>query len=401
MKESHTLDLLIRVSEGIDLFPNESSGYNSSASSAMGDQSPCWGNENSKRLSIVREESNSSSDRKLNLRTKSRDRAIDRRPLKQVPIPKVPPRSKTTQITTTATKNTAKPVNNTTIIKLSENGTLINNIMISNYDCKTAGEQPHLEATKAMTNGTNAYKIDHKKPLNETKTIKVEVHQSASSRNSNIIPAPPPPSLSFDLQSTASSISGVSSSSNNVGDSSLKCALFEEIKRRAEKKEIEPNVKQENAKKGSGFSTNIKQHDALMEEFKLAHKRMFKNGFVESDKDTHDQREPPPAPTPTPDYDSTPQNSLRKEAPGTIARITAAEMAKANGDAAEIESVDSFKFTNTSCSPPRFPQQYFLPPATGSATMKKNNPQVAVKIDEYQSKVTESSNKSNPSPAKR
>lgn len=56
MKASHCLELMVRTAAGIDLFPGESSGYNSSASSVTGDQSPCWGDQASKRLSIVREE---------------------------------------------------------------------------------------------------------------------------------------------------------------------------------------------------------------------------------------------------------------------------------------------------------------------------------------------------------
>lgn len=56
MKSSNMLDLIVRTAAGIDLFPGESSGYNSSASSVTGDQSPCWGDQSSKRLSIVKEE---------------------------------------------------------------------------------------------------------------------------------------------------------------------------------------------------------------------------------------------------------------------------------------------------------------------------------------------------------
>lgn len=56
MKSSYSLDLLVRTAAGVDLFPGESSGYNSSASSITGDQSPCWGDQASKRLSIVKEE---------------------------------------------------------------------------------------------------------------------------------------------------------------------------------------------------------------------------------------------------------------------------------------------------------------------------------------------------------
>lgn len=59
MKSSQRLELIVRNAAGVDLFPGESSGYNSSASSVTGDQSPCWGDQASKRLSIVREEDGS------------------------------------------------------------------------------------------------------------------------------------------------------------------------------------------------------------------------------------------------------------------------------------------------------------------------------------------------------
>uniref|UniRef100_A0A336LXM3 CSON007568 protein n=1 Tax=Culicoides sonorensis TaxID=179676 RepID=A0A336LXM3_CULSO len=425
MKESHTLDLLVRVSEGVDLFPNESSGYNSSASSATGDQSPCWGNEKSKRLSIVREESNSSGDRKINIRSKGRE---IKRSLKQVPAPKVPPRSKTTQISSSLqnlSSNQNKGLNNTTIIKLSENGTLINNILISNYgggEVKTNSN----EATQMLSQSMGAIKIDEQtyskssEKHNELKTIKVEVHQSASTQNHSkpdngkSIPAPPPPKMPLELQSTASSIS-VESGPDTPNETSLKCALFEEIRKRAEKKELDPengisklDQIQAPAKKGTGFSSNNKQHDALMEEFKLAHKRMFKNGFIESEKEREEHHvAPPPAPTPTPDYDSTPQNSLRKSpssnvAPSTLHRVAVHESAKAIGEVAEMESIKSFQFNgaNMGSSPPKFPQQFFVPRATGPATIKKANPQVAVKIDEFQNRADVGGQK-NPSPAKR
>lgn len=56
MKQSHNLELIVRTGAGLNLFPGESSGYNSSASSITGDQSPCWNDPSSKRLSIVKEE---------------------------------------------------------------------------------------------------------------------------------------------------------------------------------------------------------------------------------------------------------------------------------------------------------------------------------------------------------
>lgn len=65
MKSSRQLNLLIRKAAGSELFPGESSGYNSSASSVTGDQSPSWSD--SKRLSIVKEENLDLGERLNNL----------------------------------------------------------------------------------------------------------------------------------------------------------------------------------------------------------------------------------------------------------------------------------------------------------------------------------------------
>ena len=122
MKSSSVLELMVRTGVGMDLFPGESSGYNSSASSVTGDQSPCWGDQASKRLSIVREESGSSYDR---LGTFIRPKGdLDRRKDKLLAVasPKVP----------SAYEQAKNVKNNTTIISLSENGTLINNTLIPN-----------------------------------------------------------------------------------------------------------------------------------------------------------------------------------------------------------------------------------------------------------------------------
>lgn len=67
MKTSRQLDLLVRKAAASELFPGESSGYNSSASSVTEDQSPTWSD--SKRLSIVKEE-NSGLEERINKRSK-------------------------------------------------------------------------------------------------------------------------------------------------------------------------------------------------------------------------------------------------------------------------------------------------------------------------------------------
>lgn len=345
MKASHTLDLMVRVLGGIELFPNESSGYNSSASSV--DQTWIDGGGGGGGLK-------EGFERRRDFRSRSKERLV-----KAAAAPKVPIRSKQTQITTTDKNG----LNNTTVIKLSENGTVINNILISHYE----NNNNNTNSNKA-TNGNDG-KFEKRENTNETKTIKVEVHQSAMTTST--IPPPPPPAP-FDTTSTST-------------NGSLKCALFEEIRRRAEKKEnAPPGNTDPNAQGGGGgggtrkapssISPN-KQHDALMQEFKMVHKRMFaKEKMDEMDK---------PAPTPTPDYDSLPYNNC------TLARVAATEVAKANGESAELESIESFKIKLDQPKPPsplKFPKQYFSPEKNPPETVRKANPQVMVKVDEFQMK---------------
>lgn len=212
MKNSSVLELFVRTSVGLDLFPGESSGYNSSASSITGDQSPSWG-EAAKRLSIVREESMSSTDR-MNGTFRFRDRRKDK-PL-PVDVPKIP--SSFTKAPDTK--------QNTTIIKLSEDGpTMINNTMIP--DVQNINNTVYEEIENQKINSANAQEkianICFVSKQNETKVVTVEVHRSSSTKI-----APPP---QFANQKVAEEPSPPSS-----GQSSLSSAISEELKRRAEVK---------------------------------------------------------------------------------------------------------------------------------------------------------------------
>lgn len=78
---------------------------------------------------------------------------------------------------------------------------------------------------------------------------------------------------------------------------------------------------------------------------------------------------------PMPDYDS-PDSTLKAvgERPrGTMGRMAMQEAIKANGDLAELESIESFKInnSNTSQGPPVPPPMYFSTQKSGPPTMKK------------------------------
>lgn len=66
-----------------------------------------------------------------------------------------------------------------------------------------------------------------------------------------------------------------------------------------------------------------------------------------------------------------------------MGRCAASEMAKANGDMADMESIESFKLNNPSSPKPRPPSVYFNPQSSGPPTMKKSLKPISVTIGEY------------------
>lgn len=371
------------------------------------------GDSAAKRLSIVREES-ISNDR----RGKERDKL--------------------------GPKTSINRRNNTTIIEFSENGTVVNNSIISDKK-KTESEDSKKLADICFVSKQS-----------ETKTIIVEVHRSASTNsihagssssgagmvssgsNSHIppppplfadkIPPPPPPSsgLSSGYSTTNSAKSGNhkqqrSPSAVSLADSSassgIDCgpgaaasaglgnAISEELKRRAQKKgtstalepaaaltELENRLKEKRFKPPNG-ANDAARHSALMDEFKAVHKRMFKNGFDNAELKKFPSKEKLPidmSPATRPATNgctngNNPPGKTGSSSKGTMGRVAATEMAKANGDVAELESIESFKLTNPMPTPIRPPSYYFSPQNTGPPTMKKSQKPIAVTISEYSS----------------
>lgn len=152
MKGSSKLDMVVRTAAGCDLFPGESSGYNSSASSVTGDQSPCWADAKSKRLTAVREEPTPAGGAAVQVH-------------KQL---------------------------NKTIIKLTENGTSINSTFVANA---CGGQQQQRE---------------HEQTLEQ-----LSVSRSTTMRRSCSVaaPAPPPPAAAGAAAALSSSSAGSSLSS--------------------------------------------------------------------------------------------------------------------------------------------------------------------------------------------
>lgn len=90
-----------------------------------------------------------------------------------------------------------------------------------------------------------------------------------------------------------------------------------------------------------------------------------------------------------PDYDS-PDGTLMKsngEKPkGTMGRMAMQEAIKANGSAAEMESIESFQLNNPSSQIPVPPPMYFSSQKSGPPTMKKIQRPVSVIINSYDDK---------------
>ncbi|XP_045479127.1 harmonin isoform X2 [Harmonia axyridis] len=248
MKMSKQLDLIIRKGAGSELFPGESSGYNSSASSVTGDQSPSWSE--SKRLSMVKEENFDLEGRLDRLKCTSQWNNIEWDELEEQ----------------------EKPYFKPTIINLTENGTIISNngsdeCQVIENDYSTIGRQKQ----DLVPNRQESQK-----------TVVVDVHRSdvdeSSSGSENGLASSNTSSYSY----------GEASSRNSVASCSLSSALSLEIQRRNEKKKLEskPSIDEQLQKKKivEGFSPEKQsQHCKLMDEFKKAHKKMFKSSDECSD----------------------------------------------------------------------------------------------------------------------
>ncbi|XP_075158282.1 uncharacterized protein LOC142231540 [Haematobia irritans] len=346
MKSSNKLDMTVHKGAGCDLFPGESSGYNSSASSVTGDQSPCWGDVKSKRLTSVREEStiaatppspphHSSSVAKHNSwnqalyenEPRSRSKSNAERSTRSTDN-----NSKSNATLTNITKS-HKEINKT-IIKLSESGTSINNTFVANtphsgsstdtlrnasgnysdisssYDYNAAtltkNSQPYSEIHKntppvpppiaiqnsvsspTMHQNSSSHPYTHKEAPVKVGGLASTMQRYASLGNYVAINELP----SSNTQSTNNEMKEIPGSPP-TDSCSLSNAITEELKKRKAKRQPssqpsqrsdvlttiseQKSPKPQNTLIGAGD-----QHSALMNEFKQAHKRMFKNGFRDS-----------------------------------------------------------------------------------------------------------------------
>ncbi|KAM3967991.1 uncharacterized protein ACR2FA_004381 isoform 2-T2 [Aphomia sociella] len=285
MKATGRLELVIREGAGADLVSPESSGYNSSASSAAGERSPALPAPIiplappaalRRRLASVAEEAADRADRLTMSRFKRRtwdsldfdwkngnihnfDAPSDIEPDYDSPsIPNNPHTYENKNIRCKSKDFITSP-SNRTIINLTEDGATI--------QCSYDNQSPR----KSTFSG------NHSNRENEKKTIVVEVHHTSTAACvKSHCNYPPPPKKEFVSDTTS-----VSSSST------LSSAIAEEIQKRKLNKKNEINTTSNKVaagpvKKANNVPKTIdndkkKQHDALMDEFKKVHKKMFAN----------------------------------------------------------------------------------------------------------------------------
>ncbi|XP_068906640.1 harmonin isoform X3 [Tenebrio molitor] len=416
MKTSRQLDLIVRKSAGSELFPGESSGYNSSASSVTGDQSPSWSD--SKRLSIVKEESLDLEDRLDRLKSK-----------------------KWEKIGWDDGDGDDKQYFKPTIINLSENGTTI----------KNNGTEEECQNVEEATNRSKLAELCLVSQQHETKTVVVEVHRSNNEQEQK--------TENGLVKSSSTSSFGSLASRSSTASSSLSSAISQEIQRRSEKKQTEQNKptidEQLQMKKILKNVTSEKQHQhsKLMDEFKKAHKKMFRApeggdntgaaptvgketldriaGKELSQKlserlsnlsETMEERLSPgaPPPPPPPPVEAASNGTLKAKTKGkappvpvktstlsynqpppcptpdydTLSITSTASLPKQNGfkpsqnanDSVEMDSLESFKLNNPGGIRPKPPDTYFnrSPLGSGTNTVRKARP-VSVTIGEYPS----------------
>ncbi|KRT85145.1 PDZ domain-containing protein, partial [Oryctes borbonicus] len=264
MKGARQLDLIVRKGAGSELFPGESSGYNSSASSVTGDQSPSWSE--SKRLSIVKEESLDLEDRLSQLdRFKTKkwekiewDDDRDEKPASYQFKPTIINLSDT----------------NTSMIKVNSSEECQNEEPTKANGCNTLGRNKSNKIADICL-------VSHQ---HETKTVVVEVHRSDEKEKTVLAKSP-----------SINSFNSVTSR-NSITSSTLSSAICEEIQRRAARNKktpatettspppsIDEQLQMKKILKGVD-SEKQQQHNQLMNEFRKAHRKMFK-GAEDSEED--------------------------------------------------------------------------------------------------------------------
>nr|CAH7754677.1 unnamed protein product [Callosobruchus chinensis] len=238
MKTSRQLDLVIRKSAASELFPGESSGYNSSASSVTEDQNPAWSDP--KRLSIVKEENHDLEDRlaheRLNKRISSNSMKWELDEWNE---------------------ETESQYYKKTIINLSDTGSTIKG---SADECRPPSE-PNIAKKESEKDIQTVVEV-HRSEIDD----EIENNHSKLTKSASV--------SSFASVTSKSSITSATSS--------LSSAISMEIQRRLQKQaskeatnSIDEQLQVKKMLKNVTFDQQH-QHNKLMNEFKQVHQKMFK-----------------------------------------------------------------------------------------------------------------------------
>ncbi|XP_014280394.1 whirlin isoform X2 [Halyomorpha halys] len=352
MRCSGVLELIVRKGAGLELFPGESSGYNSSASSVAGDNPP--------RLAVLPEECNGASDAATN----GSDRRLDQEVLKngRMDYP-----------------------NGCTVIHVGGDET--DNKKIAEI-CMVSQQ---LET--------------------KTTTVFVEVHHSEDDTVSNTQSEP-----STDRLTNSSSVSSFTSSASSLSSAISQELERRSKRSMGNESPAKTVRQTDKLIKNGLAKEKVEQHEQLMMEFKKAHRKMFssdsdstinneereesrlsdknnhnglmngngstlQNGTKEIEKTKIKRQTAPPPPPPLPD-----EKTLEKQKPPTSKKhappppppsppycptpdydtASIASVGKRRGDIVEMQSLESFKLTNPSTVKPKPPSTYFSRGPPGS-----------------------------------
>lgn len=455
MKATGRLELVIREGAGTELVSPESSGYNSSASSAAGERSPAPTPHVPlappaalrRRLASVAEEAADRADRLTMNRLKRRtwdsldfdwkhkdihnfDAPSDIEP--DYDCPSIPNNPHTFENKAkTRNNNNNKSVkefvtnpSNKTIINLTEDGATI--------QCSYDSNQSPRKSTFSLNNGGRG---------NDKKTIVVELHHTNTTTCgkpacNNFIPPP-----MMEASSDSTSVSSTVSLSNAIAEEILR---RKQMKKSTNTENVPPPVVPKKIVTKTVDNDKKKQHDALMDEFKKVHRKMFANLDI-TDKETathnidnsdpmdrqptlplkktdhlpfeatndppipkREATEDPPPPPPMPITNGLQNGNHLAKADnilktvldlktsncrknGTLTRTPTpdyvdkahVQLKTVKDEKAELESLESYKLKNPVNVAPKPPSNYFVKAPNGTTTMKKNARPVSVTICEY------------------
>ena len=224
LKSSRNLDLLVKKRAGLDLFPSESSGYDSSTSSSVGDSPSDMRDVNHNKIKIS---------------------------VKPPDPPALSPTPQNTRNQEEAKRRLEKEIEEERRRLLSEQERL----------------KKEAEAL-----------VEERKRFEEEKKILRSTLSKSTLSSSKSVSSPPPTTTPSVPSNTVKS----PSLSNSSGAGSLATALQLEIKRRKEreagggtKEGVRPPAPVAGGKKSPFITEKNEKHDMLIAEFKKAHKKMF------------------------------------------------------------------------------------------------------------------------------